>query len=189
MKYEQRPDDDSGTVTTGLRERFEVSEGEFEVPSDLDAAAHQRLIDSGHDPLDSDALPAGVTYNEGEAEDSESGSESDSSETMPNGSDETDESEEGNAEATSGQENEAPEPPDDLDEMSRAELYQFGNEELDLGLAWSGEEALDEEGMREAVEEALEWQTMAKKYIFKNGEPVEAEEQEEPEEDSEEVEE
>lgn len=157
MEYRQRPDDDSGTVATGLRERFPVDRsGEhptFEVPDDLDADAHRRLIAVGHEPLEPDALPPGVTYGneEGASEEAESDRSSDSSE-EPAEESENEEASEEPAEAGE----DMPAPPEPLDEMHRSELYSYGNDELGLGLDWSGENALNEAEMRERIEEELD---------------------------------
>lgn len=184
MRYRQAPPATAGVITTGLRQRFEVEENEegertFEVPSDLDTAAHQRLIEAGHEPLEPEELPSGVTYNEGASEESASGSESGSSNEPTDTPSESEEDEEAasggesepgrigsmtsdafaadEAESDSADEpeGEPAEPPAPLDEMNRSELYQYGNEELNLELEWSGEDALNEEEMRSRIEEEI----------------------------------
>jgi hypothetical protein len=166
MRYEQRPNGTAGIISLGLRTRCEVSESEegertFSVPGDTDAGAHQRLIDAGHVPLEPEELPSGVTYdNEGGSSNGESGSSSDSDDGPTDGSSSEDESEETASGNESGSmtadrltEDEPSPPPEPLDEMNRSELYSYANEELGLDLAWSGDEALDEDGMRERVAE------------------------------------
>ena len=167
MEYRQKPNGTAGIISLGLRTRCEVSENEegertFSVPEDTDAGTHQRLIDAGHVPLEPEELPSGVTYdNEGGSSNGESGSSSGSDDGPTDGSSSEDESEEtasGNesgsmtADRLAGDE-ELPEPPEPLDEMNRSELYSYANEELGLGIAWSGDEALDEDAMRERVAE------------------------------------
>lgn len=160
-EYRQRDGSNASVVTTGLRERHPVSENDdgertFNVPDDLDAGAHERLIEAGHTPLEPENLPSGVTYNEGGSEESESGSES-GSEDGP--TDDPSESENDESASESGEDaaesEEPPEPPKPLDEMNRSELYSFANEELGLSLEWSGEEALNEEEMRERISEEV----------------------------------
>jgi hypothetical protein len=161
MEYQQRPNDTSGTVTTGLRERFPVSandDGErtFEVPESLDAAAHERLISAGHTPLEPESLPSGVTYNEGDSEASESGSSSGSGEGPTDGASESEPAESDSGSGEDAAESYDPaDPPEPLGEMNRSELYQYGNEELELELEWSGEGALNESEMRERIKEEL----------------------------------
>lgn len=169
MEYRQRPNGTAGIISLGLRTRCDVSENEegertFSVPKDTDAGTHQRLIEAGHEPLEPEGLPEGVTYDsEGGSSNGESGSSSGSDDGPTDGPSEENESEEeasGNesgsmtADRLAGEE-ELPEPPEPLDEMNRSGLYQYGNEELGLDLAWSGEEALDEEEMRAEISELV----------------------------------
>jgi hypothetical protein len=171
MEYRQKPGGTAGIVTTGLRERFDVTENEegkrtFEVPSDLSAGSHQRLIDAGHEPLEPEELPSGVTYRDGgDSSKAESGSSSDSDGEPtddPSSSDEDEETDSGDesgsmtAERILDDEDEVPDPPEPLGEMNRSELYSFANEELGLSLAWSGDDALNGEEMRERISEALD---------------------------------
>jgi len=166
MEYRQRPNGTAGIISLGLRTRCDVTEenGErtFSVPDDLDAGTHQRLIDAGHEPLEPEELPSGVTYeNEGGSSNGESGSSSDSDDEPTDGSSSNDESEESASDSESGSmtadrltdESEPSPPPEPLAEMGRSELYSYANEELNLGLEWSGEEALNEEEMRERIKE------------------------------------
>jgi hypothetical protein len=169
MEYRQKPNGTAGIISLGLRTRCEVSEngeGErtFSVPEDTDAGTHQRLIDAGHEPLEPEELPSGVTYdNEGGSSNGESGSSSGSDDGPTDGSSSNDGSEETASGNESGSmtadrltgEGETPEPPEPLDEMNRSELYSFANEELGLSLAWSGDEALNEEEMRERISEEV----------------------------------
>jgi hypothetical protein len=166
MEYCQRENGTAAIVTTGIRQRFEVADGTFEVPDDLDTGAHQRLIDVGHEPLEPEELPSGVTYDS-------SGGSSNGESASSSGSDDgpTEESSSGGdgEETASGGENgsmtadrltgdadEVPEPPEPLDEMNRSELYSFANEELGLSLEWSGDDALNEEEMRERISEVTD---------------------------------
>jgi hypothetical protein len=167
MEYRQRPNGTAGIISLGLRTRCDVSEnseGErtFSVPEDTDAGTHQRLIEAGHEPLEPGELPEGVTYDsEGGSSNGESGSSSGSDDGPTDGSSSSEESEETASGSESGSmtadrltgEEEPPEPPEPLDEMNRSELYSYANEELGLDLQWSGDEALDEEEMRERIEE------------------------------------
>lgn len=160
MEYKQREDGTAGMISTGLRERFEVDDGRFEVPDDLDAAAHERLIDAGHTPIDPGQLPESVSYDADE--NAESASSSDSEEETSEESEESEEEasdEESNASGsvTSDQlkAEEVPEPPEALEEMNRSELYQYGNEELGLSLEWSGDGALNEAEMRGRISEEV----------------------------------
>lgn len=165
MRYQYREGQSSGSVHIGHRKHAEIEDGEFEVPSeyDGDARLHQRMIDAGHRPVDPEALPEGVEYDP--SEESESGSESDS-----NGEDDESPSEERTgaitSEAFSEDADEEERYPsdeaegesldlseDELDSMNRSELYSVGNEQLDLGWAWSGEDALSETEMRAELKE------------------------------------
>lgn len=162
MEYNVRDGETAGVITTGLRQRFEVVDGSIEVPDDLDKDAHQRLIDAGHTPADPGKLPNGVDY--GGGSDAASGSSDDS------GSGSTDDTsgDDGDAEAANGDEetgamtadaltmeSEPAQPPNSLEEMNRSELYQYGNDELGLELSWSGEDAPDEEEMRDRISEEM----------------------------------
>jgi len=163
MEYRQRPNGTAGKISLGLRTRCEVNEeGTFSVPDDLDAGTHERLIEAGHKPLEPEELPSGVTYDsEGDSSNGESGSSSDSDDGPTDGSSSNGESEESASDSESGSmtadrlagESEPSPPPEPLGEMSRSELYSYANEELNLGLEWSGEDALNEEEMRERIEE------------------------------------
>jgi len=166
MEYRQRENGTAAIVTTGIRQRFEVEDGTFEVPDDLDSGAHQRLINAGHEPLKPEELPSGVTYDSGGgSSNGESGYSSDSDEeptkeSSSGGNDE--EAASGNesgsmtADRLAGDDEKLPEPPEPLNEMNRSELYSFANEELGLELEWSGDEALDGEEMRERISEVID---------------------------------
>lgn len=169
MEYRQKDGGTAGMVTTGVRERFTVSEsgGErtFNVPDSLSAGAHQRLIDAGHVPLEPEELPSGVTYdNEGGSSNGTSGGSSDSGEDTTEEASSADEVEETASDGESGAmtadrltgEADVPEPPEPLAEMNRSELYRFANEDLGLSLVWSGDEALDEDEMRERISEVVD---------------------------------
>jgi len=59
------------------------------------------------------------------------------------------------ADRLAGDDEELPKPPKPLGEMNRSELYSFANEELGLDLAWSGDEALNEDEMRAEISELV----------------------------------
>lgn len=154
MKFEYRPGDSmpAGAVSLGLRDEVPVEDGEFDV-GERDQRTLQRIIDAGHVPLEPEALPDGVAYDP-EAAESRPTAESESEESEEGGNEGDDAS--GGSEAGESGESGSQEEPPDLDEMDRSELYDYANNELDLGLQWSGEEALNEEEMRERIKEALE---------------------------------
>lgn len=162
MEYRQRPNGTAGIISLGLRTRCEVSGSEggertFSVPEDTDAGTHQRLIDAGHEPLEPEELPSGVTYdNEGGSSNGESGSDdgpTDGSSSESESEETASGNESGSMTADRLTEDEPSPPPETLDEMNRSELYSYANEELGLDLAWSGDEALNEEEMRERISE------------------------------------
>lgn len=184
VEFEQRPDDTSGTVSLGMRRNYPVDvDGEgtrtFEIPEDdLSESDLQRLLDVGHRPTDPDSLPEGVSYNSEGGADSSEKAESDSvsdpeedepedpsepapteeaAEEEPEVPDESEESdsdsepeldEEFSEEALAELENE-------LDSLNRSELYSLANEELGLDWQWSGDSAMNEEEMREALRELI----------------------------------
>lgn len=155
IEFKQRADDNSGAVSTGLRENWPVDRsGEsdtFSVPEDLSAAKLERLIEAGHRPLDPSRLPSGVTYdNDGNAESESSGSESGSDDGAADDTSEADASEESGEEAPEVDVTE-----EALDEMNRPELYNLGNEEFGKEWEWGGEDALSGEEMRAELKEEL----------------------------------
>lgn len=157
IKFEQRPDDTSGAVSTGLREswpveREETEDGErrtFLVSEEVGEDSLRRLVEAGHRCLEPDLLP--FEYEE-PAEEGESGDESDP---ITVTAEDTSEPERGSE--PSG---EAPEPAgevsaEDLDAMDRSELYQLGNSEFGREWKWGGEGALSEEEMRAELKEEI----------------------------------
>jgi hypothetical protein len=106
MKFKHRSGWVSGKVAISLRTRAPVNESsEFEVPGDYaeDPEVLQRLVDAGHEPVNFEELPDGVEYDAAEAEEAEAEND-------------------GNEEA---EESGGDEPPGELTEMSRSDLWEL----------------------------------------------------------------
>lgn len=153
MRFKQAEDDASAVICTGLREEWEVTDGEFEVPDDvLTADMRERLVGAGHTPLDEsgesgDSRASNQPEGDTSSEENASASEQEANESGSMTAD--------RLTGEDGEETESSVSPDDLDEMDRSELYSFGNEELDLDLQWSGDDALNTEEMRERIRSEL----------------------------------
>jgi len=131
MKFKHRSGWVSGKVAISLRTRAPVNESsEFEVPGDYaeDPEVLQRLVDAGHEPVNFEDLPDDVEYDAAEAEETEGEND-------------------GNEEA---EESGGDEPPGELTEMSRSDLWELvhSNEfEAEPEFSWN----------ESTAEKLLEW--------------------------------
>ena len=113
MKFKHRSGWVSGKVAISLRTRAPVNESsEFEVPGDYaeDPEVLQRLVDAGHEPVNFEELPDDVEYDAGG--DAAEAEEAEEAEAENDGNEE--------AEKSGGDE-----PPGELTEMSRSDLWEL----------------------------------------------------------------
>lgn len=113
MRFRHRDEWVSGSVAVTLRDSADVNEeAEFEIPEEHreNVGLLQRLVDAGHEPVDSDALPDGVQYEAGEAEEP-AAEEADTAEEEPD------------ADGDEGGE----EPVDDLADLDRSALWELAH--------------------------------------------------------------